>query len=80
MKSDSGDSRKRGDGPPNIERVDPMGVSVRSMSSLKAHLDFEIDLHCGLLILTEEQAGGVLKLANNRQREQSNAMLTDPVD
>jgi len=38
---------------------------------LKAHLDFEIDLHCGLLILTEEQAGGVLKLANNRQVEQS---------
>ena len=49
-------------------------------SYLKAHLGFEIDLHCGLLILTEEQAGGVLKLANNRQREQSNAMLTDPVD
>ena len=49
-------------------------------SYLKAHLDFEIDLHCGLLILTEEHAGGVLKLANNRQVEQSNAMLTDPAD
>ena len=48
-------------------------------SYLKAHLHFEIELHCGLLILTEEQAGGVLKLANNKQVEQSNAMLTDPV-
>ena len=66
MKSDSGDSRKRGDGPPNIERVDPMGVSVRSMSSLKAHLDFDIYLHSGVLILTEEHAGEVLKLANKQ--------------
>jgi hypothetical protein len=46
-------------------------------SYLKAHLDFEIYLHCGLLILTEKQAEAVLQLAYDRQVEQSNAMATE---
>jgi len=49
-----------------------MGVSVRSMSSLKAHLDFDIYFHSGLLILTEKQDEDVLKLAYDRQVEPSN--------
>ena len=35
-------------------------------SYLKAHLDFDIYLHSGVLILTEEHAGEVLKLANKQ--------------